>query len=64
MPKMKTRKTLAKRVKLTRNGKFVKKHVQTGHLKVKWSADARHEKAKTNVIQAKGFIKMFRKMLP
>ena len=32
MPKIKTRKGIAKRVRVTRNGKLVRKHAWQGHL--------------------------------
>lgn len=63
MPKLKTRKTLLKRIKVTKQGKFMKKVVGMAHLKVKTTADRRAKKSKlieqTNI----GHKRKFRKLL-
>lgn len=41
---MKTKKTLAKRIKITGRGKLLRKHLRTGHLKRKWDAQDSHDK--------------------
>ena len=38
MPKLKTKKTLLKRIRKTKTGKLVRKQVRTGHLKAKWGS--------------------------
>ena len=63
MPKIKTKKTLTKRIKITKNGKLVRKQIGTGHLKVKWDASKRHRKAKRLTIQNKGNIKKLKGLL-
>ncbi len=60
---MKTRKTLIKRIKITKNGKIVKKQNSTGHLKAKWDA-SRKTRKRTRLIQLnKGHRRLFKKML-
>lgn len=63
MPKLKTRKTLLKRVKITKNGKFMRKVVGMAHLKEKVSADRKAVKRKPREQVNKGHIKRFRKLL-
>lgn len=63
MPKMKTKQTLKKRIKVTSTGKVVKGQVQNGHLKVKRSSKRKHRKAKDAVQENKGHIKKFKRML-
>jgi ribosomal protein L35 len=64
MNKGKTLKTLQKRIKITKNGKIMKKGVNTGHLKVKWSANKKFRKKGYSVQLNKGHIKVFKRLLP
>lgn len=61
--KLKTKKTLSKRVKITKNGKVLKKQCNTGHLKRKWSASKKSRKNSLVVQSNKGHIKMFKTLL-
>ncbi len=61
--KLKTKKTLAKRLRITKTGKILKNQVATGHLKRKWSANKKHRKNRVLEQENKGHRKMFRKML-
>ncbi|MFC1622280.1 50S ribosomal protein L35 [Patescibacteria group bacterium] len=63
MPKLKTKKTLQKRVRITKTGKIVKKQVRTGHLKEKWDSKKKFRKARKKVQPNKGHIKKFKRML-
>lgn len=57
MPKLKTRRTLTKRIRITKNGKVLKKQNRLGHLKRKMDASRKSRKNKTamqpNEVQAK-----------
>lgn len=53
---MKTKKTLAKRMRVTKTGKVVVKQSNTGHLKRKWSA-ARKSRKSGRVTLAPNFLK-------
>jgi ribosomal protein L35 len=44
MPKMKTKRTLLKRIKITKKGKLMKKQTRIGHLKEKLDASTRSRK--------------------
>ncbi len=63
MGKLKTKKTLIKRIKITGNGKIMRKKVSTGHLKVKWSTSLRHRKGRSQVVSST-HTKTLRAMLP
>ena len=63
MPKIKTRKTLLSRVRVTKNGKIIKKRVMIGHLKRKWSADKTSRKNRFGIQENSGHRKMFKKLL-
>ena len=63
MGKLKTKKTLRKRIKITPTGKLIKKQVGTGHLKEKWNAKKKYRKAKKLAQKNKGHIKKFKNML-
>ncbi len=63
MGKLKTKKTLLKRIKITKSGKIMKKRVNTGHLKSKWSAARRFRKVKEAQQENKGHTQKFKKML-
>ena len=61
--KLKTRKTLLKRVKITKSGKLMKKLVGMGHLKVKASVDRKARKQMLTQQMNSGHKKMFKKLL-
>jgi len=61
--KLKTKKTLAKRVKITKTGKILKKKVCTGHLKVKLGTNSKNRKKGLTAQKNKGHQKMFKKLL-
>ncbi|MFA6981622.1 MAG: bL35 family ribosomal protein [Patescibacteria group bacterium] len=63
MAKIKTRKTLKKRIRITKNGKILKKHNRIGHLKEKWTSDMRQRGVRQGIQLNKGHVKMFRKLL-
>jgi len=63
MPKLKTKKTLMKRIKLTKSGKLIRKQINTGHLKRKWSTNKKHRKNMLEQVGNKGHIRKFKKML-
>lgn len=63
MGKVKTKKTLTKRVRVTKNGKIVKKSTRIGHLKVKWSSAQKHRKARKSLVKNKGQRKLMKKLL-
>ncbi len=64
MKKLKTKKTLAKRVKITKTGKIVRKLQGTSHNKRKWTASKRFRKLKEVVVRTKGVITRLKKLLP
>ncbi len=61
--KIKTRKTLLKRLKVTKTGKLMKKGIGMGHLKEKKSSPRKTRKSKRVEQKNKGHIKMFKKLL-
>jgi len=61
--KLKTKKTLLKRVKITKGGKIVKKQVGMGHLKQKKSGPRKTRKGKRLIQENKGHRKIFKKLL-
>lgn len=61
--KIKTKKTLLRRVKITKTGKLVKKSIGMGHLKEKKSSSNKTRKSRRVVQENKGHQKMFKKML-
>ena len=63
MPKLKTKKTLLKRVRVTKNKKLIRGQVNAGHLKVKWGAKKKRRKAMKKVVKSAKQAKKFRKML-
>jgi len=63
MPKLKTKKTLSKRIKITKRGKVLKKQTDTGHLKGKWTASKKSRKNKVKEQKNKGHRKLFKLML-
>ena len=63
MSKLKTNKTLAKRIKITKGGKIVKKHVSNGHLKQSKDASTKTRKSLRLTQDNKGHIKVFKKLM-
>lgn len=63
MPKMKTRKTLTKRIRVTGTGKLVKKQNRTGHLMSKMDASRRNRKSHRLVQSDWGHVRNLRKLL-
>jgi len=63
MPKMKTKKTAAKRVKITKGGKIMRKKVRTSHLKSKWTTNRRQRKAGRSEVENIGHKKIFQQLL-
>jgi ribosomal protein L35 len=61
--KMKTRKTLTKRIRVTSTGKLVKKQSSQGHLKSKRDASRKLRKKGRLVQTNKGHIKVLRRLL-
>jgi ribosomal protein L35 len=64
MGKLKTKKTLIKRVKISKNGKIVKKATASSHNKRKWSASKRFRKLRESLIDTGGIVKKIKKLLP
>jgi ribosomal protein L35 len=60
---LKTKKTLIKRIKISKTGKILKKQSNTGHLKEKWSTSRKHRKARIEEQTNTGHKKLFKKML-
>jgi len=63
MSKLKTKKTLLKRLKITKGGKLIRKQTNTGHLKRKWTANKKHRKSDPKKIKSSSYKKNFKKML-
>lgn len=63
MPKMKTKKTLTKRIKITKNGKLIKKQTRMGHLKRKFNADRKFRKTKLEEQPNAGHVKVLKRLL-
>ncbi len=61
--KIKTRKTLMKRIKVTKSGKILKKQNRTGHLKRKWTANKKHRKNRMNEVESVGYMKKIKQLL-
>lgn len=61
--KIKTKKTLLRRVKITKTGKIMKKSIGMGHLKEKKSSPNKTRNSSSVAQENKGHQKMFKKML-
>jgi len=61
--KLKTRKTLLKRVKITKSGKLMNKLVGMAHLKAKTGVDRKAKKQMLTQQMNSGHKKMFKKLL-
>ena len=64
MGKLKTKKTLIKRVKISKNGKIVKKATASSHNTRTWSASKRFRKLRESLIDTRGIVKKIKKLLP
>lgn len=64
MPKLKTKKTLVNRIKITKSGKLLKRANNIAHLNSKLSTNKRHRKSGLEEITAKGYIKKLKNLLP
>jgi ribosomal protein L35 len=63
MPKIKTRKTLLKRIKITKRGKVMRKFSRIGHLKEKSDSSTKSRKKNLRRLTNIGQIRVFRKLL-
>lgn len=63
MPKLKTRKTVSKRIKVSALGKMRRKHSQTSHLRSKERSSTQHRKRRL-VSFSHGDARRIRKQLP
>ncbi len=63
MKKLKTRKTLAKRIKVTKNGKVMVGALRNGHLKRKFSANRKYRKKGLRSIESASFKTKFKNLL-
>ncbi len=63
MPKLKTKKTLLKRIKVTKNKKLIRGQINAGHLKEKWGTNKKFRKAKSKQIRSKGYKRNFKRLL-
>lgn len=63
MPKMKTNKTLMKRVKVSKSGKLMRNLIGMAHLKAGKSVDRKIKKGKIIQQMNKGHVKTFKKLL-
>ena len=61
--KLKTKKILAKRVKITSTGKVKRRHVRTSHLKEKQSAATKRRKSRDEIVSPSD-MKRIKKLLP
>lgn len=61
--KLRTRKTLAKRIKITGSGKLMRKRITGSHLKIKMGMSRKHRKARRVQI-GKTFEKTLKSMMP
>ncbi|KAA3610915.1 MAG: 50S ribosomal protein L35 [Planctomycetota bacterium] len=53
MPKQKTKKSVSRRMKLTKNGKLLRRHMATGHLLSPKSAKRRRKLRRSTVAKGK-----------
>ena len=63
MPKIKPKKTLLKRIKVTKKGKLIKKQSRIGHLKRKWSTNKKFRKKRRESQDNIGHKKVIKKLL-
>lgn len=63
MPKLKTRKSIAKRIKITKRGKVLKKKAGQDHFNARESGKIRRNKRRLTKV-SKAYIKNLKKQLP
>lgn len=63
MKKLKTRKTLAKRIRVTKNGKVLVGALRNGHLKRKFSANRKNRKKGLRSFESAAFKAKFKNLL-
>ncbi len=63
MPKIKTKRTAVKRMKITKGGKILTKQVRTGHLKSKWSTNKRFRKNTGAQVFTTGYKRILKSLL-
>jgi len=63
MPKIKPKKTLLKRVKITKNGKILKKNSRIGHLRSKWDSSSNSRKKKLKEQMKIGQVRVLKRLL-
>lgn len=63
MPKLKSKRTLLKRIKITKNGKFMRKLVGMAHVKETKSVDRKEKKGKITEQTHSGNRRVFKKLL-
>jgi large subunit ribosomal protein L35 len=63
MPKIKTKKTLTRRIKITGTGKIMKKQNNMGHLNVKLTASKKTRKRKMTEQAGKGQRRVIKQLL-
>lgn len=61
--KLKSKRTLAKRIKITSTGKIMRKKITGGHLRVKLASGSKHRKNRQAHVTT-AFTKNFKQMLP
>ncbi len=64
MPKLKTKKPVAKRFKITGKGKIICYRSGGSHLLAKKSSKRKRRIKKSKVLKCKGFVKTIKKFLP
>jgi ribosomal protein L35 len=64
MGKLKTKKTLLKRVKISGSGKIIRKQQATSHNKRKWSVSKRFKKLKNLEVVTSRIVVKLKKLLP
>lgn len=62
MPKLKTKKTLKRRIKISKNGSIMYKQTRTGHLKRKMDSSRSSRKSGRVTLQNKAMAKTLRKL--
>jgi len=63
MPKMKSKKTLLRRIKITKKGKVFKKNSRTGHLKEKQDASTKSRKHGLKQQLSSGQVRRLKRLL-
>ena len=63
MPKIKSRKTLLKRIRITKRGKIMRKSSRIGHLKEKSDSSTKSRKKNSIRLRNSGQLRIFKKLL-